>query len=151
MPQSLAKILVHVIFSTKNREPFPGTDALRREVNSYLAGVLRNCDSPAILAGSTTDHVHILCSLSKNRALCDVIEEIKKSSSRWLKTKGPSLRGFHWQSGYGAFSVSQSNAQSVQDYIADQDRHHQRLTFQDEFRRFLKKYRVPFDERYVWD
>jgi putative transposase len=150
MSQSLVQNLVHLIFSTKHRTPFLGP-AIHPEVNSYLAGILREWDSPAILAGSVADHVHILFSLSKNHALSKVVEEVKKGSSRWIKTKGKDFANFYWQNGYGAFSVSQSNVSAVQRYIATQEEHHRRVTFQDEFRAFLKKHGVEYEERYVWD
>jgi REP element-mobilizing transposase RayT len=151
MAQSLAKILVHIAFSTKNRAPFLRNPDIRRELNSYLAGTLRELDSPAIIVGSVEDHVHAFCSLSKNIAICKLIEVMKKSSSKWIKTKSLGLREFQWQNGYGAFSVSQSNAASVRKYVEDQETHHKTMTFQDEFRRLLEKYEVEFDERYVWN
>src|SRR5262245_52267700 len=143
MSQSLVRNLVHLIFSTKHRTPFL-TPAVRPEVNSYLAGILREWDSPAILTGSVEDHVHILFSLSKNHALSKVVEEVKKGSSKWIKTKGKDFANFYWQNGYGAFSMSQSNVPAVQRYIATQEEHHRRVTFQDEFRAFLKKHDVEY-------
>ena len=148
MPQSLANILVHVIFSTKDRHPFI-TDAVRPGLHSYTAGVLKELDSPALIINSQPDHAHILCSLSKNLALCKLLEEVKKSSSKWIKPNG--VPSFGWQNGYGAFSVSQSNAAQVRNYISQQQEHHRKHSFQDEFRRFLEKYQVVYDERYVWD
>jgi putative transposase len=150
MAQSLSKILVHLVFSTKNRERVL-TDDVRCELHPYMNKVLVEMDSPAIAIGSVDDHIHILFRLSKNHALCKVIEEVKTSSSKWIKTKGAQFKNFHWQSGYGAFSVSQSNVEEVQVYIANQKEHHRTKTFQEEFRTFLKKYEVDFDERYVWD
>jgi putative transposase len=150
MSQSLAKNLIHLIFSTKNRAPY--LDApLRPELNSYMAGILREWESPAILVGSVADHAHLLFCLSKNHALAKVIEEVKKGSSKWVKTKAASLADFHWQSGYGAFSVSQSNVEEVRNYIANQEEHHKRLSFQEEFRAFLKRHQIEYDERYIWD
>jgi putative transposase len=150
VPQSLAQVLVHLIFSTKNREPFL-LDEVRPELHPYMATVLKANECPAILMNSVEDHAHVLFHLSKNRALCDVIESLKKDSSKWIKTKGRPYRNFHWQSGYGAFSVSQSNVAQVVRYIEKQKEHHRRRTFQEEFRAFLKRYQVPYDERYVWD
>ena len=149
MPQSLANILLHIVFSTKGRTPFLADPAVRVEMNSYLAGALRNLGSPAVTIGSDRDHVHILCSLSKNLSAAKVVEEIKKSSSKWAKTKG--LRHFQWQRGYGAFSVSPSNVERVRKYIQNQERHHARVSFQEEFRLLLQKNGVQYDERYVWD
>ena len=150
MPQSLAKILVHLIFSTKSREPVLHDD-VRPELHKYLAKILKEFDSPAILINSVEDHVGILFSHSKNHALIKIVEELKKNSSKWIKTKSTQYARFHWQNGYGAFSVSQSNAKTVEDYIANQAEHHRCKTFQEEYREFLNKYEVVFDERYVWD
>jgi len=150
MGQSLAKIVVHLIFSTK--DPLPVlTPAVRGELNAYMVGILRELDSPAILANSVADHTHSLFVLSKNVALAKAVEEVKKGASKWLKTKGAEFAGFHWQNGYGGFSVSESSVGAVKRYIADQEEHHRHKTFQDEFRAFLQRYGVEFDERYVWD
>jgi REP-associated tyrosine transposase len=116
VPQSLAQVLVHLIFSTKNREPFLSDD-VRPELHPYMATILKGNECPAILINSVEDHAHVLFHLSKNRVLCDVIESLKKDSSKWIKTKGRPDRNFHWQSGYGAFSVSQSNVAQVIRYI----------------------------------
>ena len=150
MPQSLAKLYVHMIFSTKNRESLLDRD-IQTELASYLGGTLNHLDCQPIEIGGTRDHIHILCCLSKNLSMSKVIEEIKSSSSKWIKPKEPRLAQFHWQSGYGAFSVSQSHLNAAIRYICQQEEHHRKVTFQEEFREFLKKYRVPYDERYVWD
>lgn len=150
MAQSLAKVLVHIIFSTKCRQRLL-TKTIREELHAYLVGTLRNLDSPAILVNSVEDHVHILCSLSRKYAISKLLEETKKESSKWIKTKGASFRGFHWQNGYGVFSVSQSRLEATRRYIAEQEKHHRRMSFQEEFRRFLDRHQIPYDERYVWD
>ena len=150
MSQSLAKILIHLIYSTKNREPVLGDD-IHDELHRYSAGILKELESPAILINSVEDHVHILYSHSKNYSPSKIVEEVKKGSSKWLKTKGPAYSGFHWQSGYGAFSVSQSGVVEVVKYIESQKEHHRQKTFQEEYREFLRRYQVPYDERYVWD
>jgi REP element-mobilizing transposase RayT len=150
MSQSLTKNLFHLIFSTKSREPLI-TDAIRPDLHSYMGAILRQWESPAILMNSVADHVHILFCLSKNHALKTVVEEVKKGSSKWIKTKGPEFRDFYWQAGYGAFSVSQSGVAAVCKYIEMQAQHHRKITFQDELRAFLRKHRVEYDERYVWD
>ena len=150
MPQSLSSVLVHLIFATKNREPFI-TAEIEPELHAYLATVLRECGSPALLINGTTDHVHILFALSRRMALADLVEEVKKRSSKWIKTKGSGFRNFQWQAGYGAFSVGQSNVDALKKYIAGQKEHHRRRTFQDEFRTFVEKYEVEYDERFVWD
>ncbi|MHB1035033.1 MAG: IS200/IS605 family transposase [Pirellulales bacterium] len=150
MSQSLAKNLLHLIFSTKGRTPWISV-AVRSDLNAYLAGILRQWDSPALTVGSVADHVHVLFLLSKNRTLCRIVEEVKKGSSKWLKSKAPSLAGFHWQAGYGAFSVSQSNVKNVTHYIENQEEHHRTVSFQDEFRAFLKRHGIDYDEEQVWD
>ena len=151
MPQSLAKVLIHVIFSTKNRVPWMKRRELREAMNGYLVGALRNLESPAVLVGAAEDHVHILCHLSRTLSIAKLLEEIKKTSSAWIKTEGPSLGDFYWQNGYGAFSVSPSNIEQVKQYIANQEEHHRKVSFQDEFREFLKRHGIEYDERYVWD
>src|SRR5262245_40052160 len=116
-----------------------------------MSGILSDCESSPIIVETVADHAHLLFCLSKNHALSKVVEEVKKGSSRWIKTKGKRYANFHWQSGYGAFSVSQSNVARVRRYIADQEEHHRKRTFQDEFLAFLRRHAVEFDERYVWD
>ena len=150
MPQSLSRILVHLVFSTKNRERVL-TPALQTELHPYLAGTLDNIQCPSLQVGGVEDHVHLLFGLSRTRSIAEVVETLKTSSSKWIKTKDVRQVGFHWQSGYGAFSVSQSDADTVVAYIRNQAQHHQKMTFQDEYRRLLVRYQVAFDERYVWD
>ena len=149
MSQSLANILTHLIFSTKNREPLLADKDLRQRAHAYLAAVLKDLQCPALIVGGVADHVHILCHLAKTQSVSVVMEHLKASSSKWLKTQG--VRTFSWQRGYGAFSVSQSSGASVVSYIEKQEEHHRIVTFEEEFRLFLKRYRVAFDERYVWD
>jgi REP element-mobilizing transposase RayT len=150
MSQSLASVLVHLIYSTKNRHPFL-TPEIDPELYAYQATIFRELESPALLINGTPDHVHALFRLSRKAALCDVIEEVKKRSSKWLKTKGTSLAQFQWQAGYGAFSIGESGVPALREYIAKQKEHHRIKTFQEEFREFLKKYGLEWDERYVWD
>ena len=151
MPQSLAKILVHIVFSTKHRQPFLKNEEIRGELHAYTIGVLRALESPSLAINSVEDHIHILCRLSRKIAVMKLIEEIKTSTSKWIKTKGTPYRGFYWQGGYGAFSVSESKHADVARYIARQPEHHRRLTFQDEFRQLCAKHGLAIDERYVWD
>jgi REP element-mobilizing transposase RayT len=151
MSQSLVRIYAHLIFSTKNRQPFLRDKGIRGECHAYLAGACRNLGSPSLIVGGVDDHVHILCFLSKVQPISDVIRELKRESSQWLKTKGPELASFYWQSGYGGFSISPSHVEGLKEYIAKQEEHHRQETFQDELRRFLKKYGLEYDERYVWD
>lgn len=148
MPQSLVRNVVHLVFSTKNREPFINPD-LRPRLFAYLAGTLHELGCLCIKVGGTADHVHILFGLAKTLSLSKVVEEIKKSSSKWAKENGEPR--FYWQSGYGAFSVSASNEEQVTKYIANQEEHHRERSFQDEFREFLRRHGIEWDERYVWD
>ena len=150
MAQSLASILVHLVFSTKHREPLI-KPAVETNLHAYLSVVFRECKSPSLIVNGMPDHVHALFSLHRTWAVADVVEEVKKRSSKWMKTNGSEYQHFQWQGGYGAFSVSQSAAQEVKNYIANQKHHHAKMTFQDEFRALLKKYEVEYDERYVWD
>ncbi len=151
MPQSLAQIYLHIVFSTKDRIPFLKDKKVRNDLYAYMAGICKNLDSPALMVGGVEDHVHLLCRHSKNVAPSHFLQELKRDSSKWVKTQAASLADFHWQGGYGAFSVSPSHVDPVKQYIADQEKHHQRVTFQDEFRRLCRKYGVEIDERYVWD
>jgi REP element-mobilizing transposase RayT len=151
MPQSLAKILVHAVFSTKDRRPFLRDKNLREELHRYLGGVLNQLDCQPVIAGGVEDHVHFLCALSRTCTAAEMVKEAKRGSSLWLKTKSPDLHDFAWQNGYGIFSVGFSQVQAVKNYIAGQEEHHRKVSFQDEFREFLKRYEIEFDERYVWD
>ncbi|MEO7673070.1 MAG: IS200/IS605 family transposase [Pyrinomonadaceae bacterium] len=151
MPQSLSQIYIHLVFSTKNREPLIH-DEIAPELYAYMAVVLHDeCKSPAKLIGGVEDHLHILFNLSRTWAIANVVESIKTSTSKWMKTKDSNLRSFGWQTGYGAFSVSRSNLDSVSKYILDQKEHHRQLRFRDEFRGLLDKHEVEYDEKYVWD
>jgi putative transposase len=150
MPQSLAKNLIHLVFSTKIRKSVL-TEPIRGPLCTYASGVLRDLDSPAIAINAWHDHVHILFTLSKNHSLSQVVMEVKRATSKWIKTQGTEFAGFHWQSGYGAFSIGQSGVEEVKKYIANQAEHHRVKTFEEEFRSFLKRYQLEFDERYLWD
>jgi REP element-mobilizing transposase RayT len=150
MPQSLSSILVHLVFSTKNREPII-VGEVEIELHKYMATVFRELKSPSLLIGGTEDHIHALFALSRTITVADLVEKVKTSSSKWIKTKGKPFRQFHWQSGYGAFSIGQSNVPALKRYIATQKEHHRRAEFQEEFRILCKKYGVDIDERYVWD
>lgn len=149
MPQSLSRVLVHLVFSTKNREPTIAAD-IRPRLHGYMVGILDHMKSPSIQTGGVADHVHILFALGRTVSQAEIVEEVKKSSSKWMKADG-GVPGFTWQAGYGAFSVSESKVESVMKYIQNQEEHHQKVTFQDEYRKFLERHKVPYDERYVWD
>lgn len=151
MPQSLAKILLHVVFSTKERRPLLRDRAVRAEMHRYIGGILGERDCPSIIVGGVEDHVHLLCVLSRTCAPADMVKEVKRSSSAWIKTRGPDYADFAWQAGYGIFSIGHSQIEEVRRYIAGQEEHHRKLTFQDEFRRLLERYEVTLDEAYVWD
>ena len=150
MPQSLSSILIHLIFSTKHREPFISPE-IEKELHPYMAKIFRALKSPALAIDGTRDHIHSLFALSRVITIADLVEEVKTESSKWIKTKGPEFKNFHWQSGYGAFSIGQSQLAAVKRYIQSQKEHHRRVTFQEEFRKFLKRYEIKYDERYVWD
>ncbi len=151
MPQSLAKILVHTVFSTKDRRPFLRDRSLREELHRYLGGILTRLDCQPIIMGGVEDHVHLLCALSRTCDAAAMVKEVKRGSSLWLKTKSAELKDFAWQSGYGIFSLGFSQIGTVRNYIAGQEEHHRQVSFQDEFRQLLQRYGIEFDERYVWD
>ena len=151
MPQSLAKVYIHLTFSTRDRKPFLATEAVRNELHAYMAAAFKTVDSPALTINSTKDHTHALFLLSRTHTIAKVVEEIKQSSSKWIKTKGRQFSEFHWQAGYGAFSVSPSKVDEVVQYIKFQEQHHRKRTFQEEFRRLLNRHGIDWDERYVWD
>jgi putative transposase len=117
----------------------------------YLAATLNNLDCPALLVGGVEDHIHALCRLGRQITIANLIRDIKKASSSMLHDRSPQLRRFAWQSGYGAFSISPSHVPALMRYIENQEEHHKTETFQDEFRRLLRKYGIEYDERYVWD
>ncbi|MFT6178538.1 MAG: REP element-mobilizing transposase RayT [Akkermansiaceae bacterium] len=144
MPQSLANIYIHLIFSTSDRQPLL-TDDIRPSLHSYLGQVGKTLGCPIILVNSVEGHVHILHRISRTVTISKAVEEFKKSTSKWLKSQSPDLANFSWQSGYGAFSVSESNLDSVTVYIQNQREHHRTKSFQDEFREFLIKNNLPFD------
>jgi REP element-mobilizing transposase RayT len=150
MGQSLVKNYLHIIFSTKHRQPLID-DKIESHLCAYLGGICNNLESFPIKIGGYRDHVHILCLLSKKIALMKFMEEIKSHSSIWIKNMGDRYRNFYWQNGYGAFSVSPSELEDVKKYIDAQHDHHHTKTFKEEFREFLRLYNVDYDERYVWD
>ena len=151
MPQSLTNVLVHIVFSTKDRYGFLAEPALRDDMHAYLGGASRAEQCPCLVAGGTADHVHLLCLLHKTVAVATLIRDIKRASSSWIKARGGILTKFAWQNGYGAFSVSQSNVRVVREYIEGQEEHHRTHTFQEEFRAFLARHEIECDERYVWE
>ena len=150
MSQSLSKVYMHIVFSTKNRVPLIN-DTIKTSLSEYLGGICKGLDCNPVIIGGSDDHVHILCLLSRKIAQMKLLEELKKQSSKWIKTKDETFKNFYWQDGYGIFSVNPSETSVVIDYFKNQEEHHKKITFQDEFRTFLNKYKVEYDERYVWD
>jgi putative transposase len=151
MPQSLANILLHIVFSTKHRAAWLQNPKLRQDLHAYMASIFQACDSPALIINGTADHLHALCVLSRKWSVSNLVQEIKTQPSKWLKTQGPGFDDFHWQQGYGVFSVSLSLKAKVYQYIEHQEEHHRKMTFQEEYRMLCKKHGVPLDEQYVWD
>lgn len=149
MPQSLAQIYIHTVFSTKERIPMIEHD-LQPQLYRYMAEVFAAMGCNAVEIGGMADHVHILHSLARTKSIAKVVEEIKRSTSKWMKRKGAGFGKFSWQDGYGAFSVSTSSVSRVRAYILDQETHHQTCTLQDEYLRILQKHNVAYDERYIW-
>jgi REP element-mobilizing transposase RayT len=150
MPQSLSFVLTHVIFSTKDRVPVL-EPAIQPGLHAYLAALARNMGCECYRAGGVADHVHLAIRLSRTITIADLVEGLKTPSSMWLKTQRPGLANFAWQRGYGSFSVGPADLDALREYIDNQAEHHRTRTFQEEYRMFLNKYGVEFDERYVWD
>ncbi len=151
MSQSLSRVLIHIIFSTKNRFPFLTDRETQKRMHGYLARVFNEHDSPAIEVGGTEDHVHVLCLLSRKYAISEIIKEAKANSSSFAKTLGGRCTKFSWQSGYGVFSIHQSQIEPTRKYIQDQAEHHRTKTFQEEYLEILNEVQIPYDERYLWD
>jgi putative transposase len=150
VPQSLAKLYIHLVFSTKDRaRSLP--DEIRPELHPYLGGILKGHGCAPFEINTEPDHAHVLFLLSRTEPLSEIVGHLKKSSNDWLRMQGPQFAEFFWQGGYGAFSVSQSQVENVQAYIRNQREHHRVRSFQDELRALLKAYKVEYDERYVWD
>ena len=149
MAQTLVSLLVHVIFSTKNREPFISS-SIEPELFAYMGGILKNQNSCLLDAGGTADHVHLLISQSKNVSLSSLMKDLRKDSSLWIKTKGREFDNFHWQDGYGAFSIGHSQIAELKKYINQQKEHHRKRTFQEELMAFFDEYGMEYDVRYLW-
>jgi len=150
MGQSLVKNYLHIVFSTKYRQPFI-TDQIENELFSYIGGICNRLECQTVIVGGFRDHVHILCFLSKKITLMKLMEEVKGHSSKWVKTKGEEFSNFYWQNGYGAFSVNSKDVDRVINYIRNQKEHHSGQNFQDEYRVFLEENDMEFDEKYLWD
>ena len=150
MAQTLTSLLVHIVFSTKYRERIITPD-IEPDLFAYIGGILRNNNSRLLSARGTSDHVHLLVSQSKNIALSELVMDVKKDSSSWLKTQDRSFRNFHWQDGYGGFSVGASEVLRLKRYIGNQKEHHRKITFKEELIQLLTEYEIEYDERYLWN
>ncbi len=150
MGQSLAKQYTHIIFSTKYQEPLI-IEPVEQELYKYIGGICKSLECNPIQVGGYKNHVHILCILSKKIALMTLLEEVKANSSRWIKTVDNRLKHFSWQNGYGAFSVNPLGVSQVEEYIANQHEHHRKRSFKEEYLAFLDKFKIDYDERYLWD
>ena len=150
MPQSLSKVIIHIIFSTKDREAWLNRD-VRPRMHAYVATICRDLNAEALRVGGVADHLHIITTLPRTISQAAIVETVKKTSSKWIKRLDPKYRQFYWQRGYGAFSVSPSQLNTVLEYVESQEEHHRTHSFQEEYREVLRKYGIEFDERYVWD
>jgi len=150
MPQSLSKVIIHIIFSTKNRNAWLDR-AVRPRLHAYVATICRDLNADAFRVGGVADHLHIVTTLPRTLSQAEMVETVKKTSSKWIKGLDAKYREFYWQRGYGAFSVSPSHLKAVLEYVENQAEHHRTRSFQEEYRGFLQRYGVESDERYVWD
>ena len=150
MAHTFTSLLTHFIFSTKDRRPYLDAD-LRPRLFPYMGGILTELGATPLLINGPDDHVRALASMPVTLSVADAMRVLKTNSSRWVHEQWPQRQAFAWQTGYGAFSVSRSNANEVERYIAGQEEHHRRVTFQEEFKAFLKRHGIAFDERYVWE
>ncbi len=150
MPQSIFKMLAHIVFSTKTRADLIATE-IENNLFGYMHGIVENNGAKLIIAGGTANHVHLLVSLPKKIDIPELIGDIKRDSSGWIKKQGNQFNNFYWQKGYGAFSIGQSQTEVLINYIKRQKEHHAKQDFKDEFRALLKKYEIDYDEQYIWD
>ncbi|MDF3131289.1 IS200/IS605 family transposase [Kiritimatiellaeota bacterium B1221] len=150
MPQSFHQLYAHLIFSTKNREPFLQGDICGR-MHGYLSQLCRDYGSPWVVVGGVADHVHIALDLGKKMTSIELIANVKKQSSAWIKERDANLSAFYWQKGYGLFSFGALQRDAVEAYVRNQAEHHRKVTFQEEYRSFLDRYNIQYDEKYVWD
>jgi len=151
MPQSLSAVYIHLVFSTKERRPFLRNQAVRESLHAQLGSISKVLECPSLLVGGVEDHVHLLCRFSRTITQAEWVKELKPVSNGWLKEQGREFADFEWQGGYADFSVSQSNLDQEKEYIATQEVHHRKMTFQDELRMLLRRHEIEFDEHYVWD
>jgi len=150
MPQSLSKVVIHIIFSTRDRHPWLDAN-VRPRMHAYLATICRDAGAKAFRVGGVADHVHLVTTLPRTLSQADMLEGLKKNSSKWIKGLAIDYRHFYWQRGYGAFSVSPSQLDALLGYVETQEEHHRSRTFEEEYREFLRKHDVEYDECYAWD
>ena len=148
MSQSFVQFYSHIVFHTKNNKNLIQED-IEDELYSYIGGILKNLKSIPIRISGTSDHLHVLCTLPKTMAPADLVEEIKKSSSKWIKSKGERYKNFYWQDGYGGFSISSFQVEVLKNYISNQKRHHQKISFLEEYKMLLDEYGIEYDEKYL--
>ena len=151
MPQSLSAVYVHLVFSTKDRRPLLRDSGIREELHATLGGISNRLECQSLQAGGVEDHVHLLARLGRTISQADWVKELKRASCVWIKEQGQDHADFAWQSGYATFSVSASNLDRVTAYIRGQAEHHRKFGFQDEVRALLRRHRVQWEERYLWD
>lgn len=151
MPQALSTVYLHLVFSTKDRRPFLRDRDVREAMHAFLGAVSKQMDCPPILIGGVEDHVHLLARFARTISQADWVKELKRVSSGWIKERGREYADFKWQGGYAVFSVSQSNVETVKEYIARQDENHKKIGFQDELRALLRRHNAEWDEKYLWD
>ena len=150
MPQSLSAAYIHLVFSTKHRQPFLREKSMREDLHAFLGGTSKTLECPPLIVGGVEDHVHLLARFGRTITQAEWVKELKRVSNLWLKEEG-GIPNFEWQAGYSDFSVSQSNLDQVRRYITNQERHHRKRSFQDEVRELLTKHQIEWDERYIWD
>jgi putative transposase len=150
MAQSLSDVLIHIVFSTKERYPFI-EPAIEDELYAYISAICRNLNSPVIQINGMSDHIHVLLSLGKTITISKLISEMKSNSSRWIKSKGNQYKQFAWQNGYGTFSVARPNIEAVIAYIGKQKDHHKKISFKEELLKLLNRAKITYDEKYLWD
>ncbi len=149
MASTYTSILLHIVFSTKNRVNLIAPE-IEPKLHNYMAGIVSNLECRQLCAGGTRNHVHLLVSMSKKITVVDFFEVLKKESSKWVKTQGALFDGFYWQEGYGAFTIGQSGVAALRKYIANQKKHHEAVSFEEEFLELLRRYEIPYDERHIW-
>ncbi len=150
MSQTHCNLIYHLVFSTKERRPYLTPD-VSKDVHRYLAGVVKGLDGIPLIVNGMEDHVHLLVKLNQNHKIKDVLREIKANTSGWIHREFPTIGDFAWQAGYGAFTVSASQKDTVQAYVENQEAHHHVRSFKEECLALLKAHDIEYDERYIWD